>query len=138
MAARAFTSTTAPGDSNTPSASPSRFALTGNPLNLIIGRYAFNLEYQPAPHHSLMVTPHYDYLSGGLPSDGDCGGGSCTDTLNGGGAEIGYRFYSSTRGLDGFFGGPSLLIARHKLIFRNTSATHLLRVLKAGAQLAAQ
>jgi hypothetical protein len=91
---------------------PSRFALTFNPLNLIIGRYGFNFEYQPVPHHGLIFSPHYDHLSGDPSWDGEAT--LATDTLNGVGAELGYRYYSSSHGFDGFFAGPSLLIATYE------------------------
>jgi hypothetical protein len=92
----------------TPTPKAKRLALTLNPLNLIIGRYAFNFEYQPLLHHSLIITPHYDHSSN---AGGDCGG--CTDTLTGAGGEFGYRFYAGKQGFDGFFAGPSLLVARY-------------------------
>ncbi len=115
IATEAQGETSTPVQNGAPSPEPSRFALTFNPLNLIIGRYGFNFEYQPVLHHGLILTPHYDYLSGSLPDDGGCLNGNCTDTLNGVGAELGYRFYSGRHGFDGFFAGPSLLIARRKL-----------------------
>lgn len=102
--------TITPIQSDTPSPEPRQFAFTFNPLNLIIGRYGFNFEYQPVLHHGLIVTPHYDYSRSG---GSDCNG--CTDTLNGAGAEFGYRFYSGTHGFDGFFAGPSLLVAKYEV-----------------------
>lgn len=101
-------STTAPSQTETPIPQPKQLAITVNPLNLIIGRYAFNFEYEPLLHHSLIITPHYDYSSN---AGGDCGG--CTDTLTGAGGEFGYRFYAGKQGFDGFFAGPSLLVARY-------------------------
>jgi len=98
--------------SSSPFALPSLFALTSNPLSLLIGRYGVSFEYKPAPHHSLVLAPHYDYLSGNPGGDY---GYAYTDTLSGGGAELGYRFYSGALGFDGFFAGPSLLIAKHRL-----------------------
>lgn len=90
-----------------------QFAFTFNPLNLLIGRYGFNFEYQPVLHHGLIVTPHFDYLSGKVGTDA-CE--NCSDTLKGGGVELGYRFYSGKLGLDGFFLGPSLIVTWHRLI----------------------
>ena len=114
--------TVAPVQNTTPLSAPSRSALTGNPLNLIIRRFGFNFEYQPVLHQGLIVTPYYDYLSGSLAAEGDCQVNTCTRTLEGAGAELGYRFYSGVHGFDGFFAGPSLLIARRKLVSENTSA----------------
>jgi hypothetical protein len=104
--------TIAPIQSGAPSPEPRRFALTFNPLNLIIGRYGFNFEYQPVPHHGLIVSPHYDYYSENPQGDY---GYAFVDTLNGVGAELGYRFYSGKRGFEGFFAGPSLLLATNRV-----------------------
>jgi len=96
---------------------PKQFAFTVNALNLIvgyfgIGRYGFNFEYQPLPHHGLVVTPHFDHGNGAPNSDGSF---IVSDTLTGFGAELGYRFYSGTQGFNGFFAGPSLLIAKYDI-----------------------
>jgi hypothetical protein len=100
----------APTQINSPPPKPRRFAFTFNPLNLVIGRYGFNFEYQPAAHHSLVVTPHYDHAVADT-----MGEARITDHLDGAGAEIGYRYYTGTRGFEGFFIGPSLLLATHKI-----------------------
>jgi len=93
------------------------FAVTSNPLNLVIGRYGFNFEYQPVLHHGIIVSPHYDYLSGNPGQEGGSCNGRCAETLSGAGTEFGYRFYSGNRGFNGIFVGPSLIIARHKSRF---------------------
>ena len=96
------------------------FAVTFNPLNLLIGRYGFNFEYEPVPHHALVATPHYDYLNGEVGSDG-CSG-MCSLKLNGGGVELGYRFYSGERGFNGFFAGASLIVSRHELTYADSGS----------------
>jgi len=103
-----------------PSPAPKQFAFTFNPLNLFVGRFGFNFEYQPIPHHGLIVSPHYDHASGDPSYDAETT--SFTDTLNGVGAELGYRFYSGKQGFDGFFAGPSLFIATHKLTSTNAAS----------------
>ena len=103
-----------------PSPVPKQFAFTFNPLNLLVGRFGFNFEYQPVLHHGLIVSPHYDHASGDPSYDAETT--SFTDTLNGVGAELGYRFYSGHQGFDGFFAGPSLLIATHKLTRTNAAS----------------
>ena len=102
-----------------PEPTPARkqVALTFNPLNLLIGRYGFNFEYQPVPHHGIIVTPHYDHLSGGMGTDG-CNT-NCSSTLNGGGVELGYRYYFGEQGFDGFFLGPSLIVTQHRLTYED-------------------
>ena len=97
-----------------------QFAVTFNPLNLLIGRYGFNFEYEPVPHHALIFTPHYDYLSGEVGTDG-CSG-TCSLRLNGVGVELGYRFYSGEHGFNGFFAGPSLIVSRHKLTYADSGS----------------
>ncbi len=45
------------------------FAVTFNPLNLIINRYGVDLQLQLTRHHSIIIAPHYDYLSGQYDTD---------------------------------------------------------------------
>ena len=98
-----------------PKEAPKQFAITTNPLNLYIGRYAINFEYQPVLHHGLIVTPHYDHVNADL-SSWDANGNRITynDSFSGFGAELGYRFYSGYKGFNGFFASPSLLLATYK------------------------
>jgi hypothetical protein len=98
-----------------------RIALTVNALNLIVGRYAANLEYQPVPHHGVIVTPHFDHLSGDPLWDGSRG--HDRDTLTGGGVELGYRLYTGSRGFNGLFIGPSLLLASHETVLTRNVGT---------------
>jgi hypothetical protein len=109
---------TAPKSETEPAPTWKQVAITFNPLNLLIGRYGFNFEYEPVPHHALIITPHYDYLSGDVGTDG-CSG-NCSLMLNGGGVELAYRFYSGERGFNGFFVGPSLIVSRHKLTYADS------------------
>jgi hypothetical protein len=80
----------------------------GNPLDFIIGRYALDLEYLPAPHHALHATPYYMYALPGVD-----------DQLTGFGAEVGYRYYTGAYGPHGFFAGASLLVASLEYIHGN-------------------
>lgn len=96
---------------------PKKFAFTFNPLNLLIGRYGFNFEYQAVPHHGLIVTPHFDHIA---LSESDS---PYTDTLNGMGVELGYRFYTGSKGFNGFFVGPSLLLAKGSVDYEASGST---------------
>src|SRR5580692_2516697 len=73
-------------------------ALQGNPLGLAIGRYSADLEYLPAPHHALHLSPVGYFALPGV-----------ADELTGGGAEMGYRWYSGLYGPHGFFLGASFI-----------------------------
>ena len=94
---------------------PKQFAITANPLNLIIGRYGINFEYQPILHHGLILSPHYDSVNEDV-NGSDINGHLQTykDSFTGFGAELGYRFYSGDKGFNGFFVSPSLLLASYK------------------------
>jgi hypothetical protein len=72
--------------------------LQGNPLGVIIGRYSADLEYLPVPHHALHLTPVGYFALPGV-----------ADELVGGGAEVGYRWYSGLYGPHGFFLGASFI-----------------------------
>jgi hypothetical protein len=74
-------------------------AIQGNPLGVVIGRYSADLEYLPAPHHALHLTPVGYFALPGV-----------ADQYFGYGAEVGYRWYSSADGPSGFFLGGSVLI----------------------------
>ena len=80
----------------------------GNPLAFAIGRYSMDLEYLPAPHHALHLTPLYYYALPGTD-----------DQLTGYGAEVGYRFYTGWHGPHGFFAGGSLIVAGFEYIHGN-------------------
>jgi len=73
-------------------------AVQGNPLGVIIGRYSADLEYLPAPHHALHLSPVGYFALPGV-----------ADELTGFGAEMGYRWYSGLYGPHGFFLGASLI-----------------------------
>jgi hypothetical protein len=81
-----------------------RIGLELNPLGFAIGRYSINVEYMLARHHALILTPFYD-------STGVTVNGADIATLNGFGAELGYRFYTGSKGMNGFYVGPSVLFA---------------------------
>ena len=81
-----------------------RIGLELNPLGFAIGRYSINVEYMLARHHALILTPFYD-STGVKVNDVDVG------SLNGFGAELGYRFYTGSKGMNGFYVGPSVLFA---------------------------
>jgi len=73
------------------------FSVTGNALNVFLFRLSANFEYLPVPHHAIMITPSI----GGIPG-----------LLGMTGIEVGYHFYSGSKGANGFFVGPSLLAYR--------------------------
>ncbi len=93
---------------------PKQFAITTNPLNLYIGRYGINFEYQPTLHHGLILSPHYDHINADVSYSINGQSGTAVDNFSGFGAEIGYRFYSGEKGFNGFFASPSLLVASYK------------------------
>lgn len=74
------------------------FALTLNPLSLILTRVGINVEYMLARHHGIMVNPFFQSISA------DSGQLSTKYTNVGG--ELAYHFYTGNRGANGFFVGP--------------------------------
>lgn len=81
-----------------------KLGLELNPLGFAIGRYSLNVEYMLARHHALILTPFFDSTAIKV---NDINVGS----LTGFGGELGYRFYTGDRGMNGFFIGPSVLFA---------------------------
>jgi len=87
-----------------------QFAIVLNPLATAISRYSIQGEYLPAMHHAITLNPFYTHASIKATANGsevDLG------SLSGFGGELGYRFYSGSKGPNGFFVGPSFLFASY-------------------------
>jgi hypothetical protein len=81
-----------------------------NPLAATIGRYSIQGEYLPLPHHAITLNPFYTHAPVTVTVGGkDVDAGS----LDGFGGELGYRFYTGTKGPNGFFVGPSFILASY-------------------------
>lgn len=79
-------------------------ALTLNPITLVLGRFGLNAEYLPVPHHGIMINPYYSSAS--LETE------TVSTSYESFGGELGYHFYTGTRGANGFFAGPSFVFTR--------------------------
>jgi len=100
-----------------PEPEPKHFNIMLNPLGFFIGRYSIQGEYLPALHHAITLTPFYTHAPVKVTVNGqEIDGGS----LNGGGAELGYRFYTGKKGPNGFFVGPSFLFGSYTQSFEGT------------------
>lgn len=89
-----------------------RWSIELNPIGVSIGRYSVQGEFMLAKHHAVTLNPFFQYksISGTVNGqDVDLG------TLSGGGAEAGYRFYTGSKGANGFFIGPSVLFAAYSV-----------------------
>jgi hypothetical protein len=93
-----------------------RISLEVNPLGLTIGRYSISGEYMLARHHALTLSPFFTSTSIKV-NDKEIG------SLSGFGGELGYRFYTGSKGANGFFVGPSALFASYtsESVVGNTS-----------------
>jgi hypothetical protein len=67
-----------------------------------IERIGVNAEYLPARHHGIMVNPFVQFTSAGSDA-------LKTSYTNFGG-ELGYHYYTGTKGANGFFIGPSAIV----------------------------
>ena len=108
------------------------FAVEANPLGLFIGHYSVNVEWLPAMHHALVLNPHYDSVTAEVTvSDGTNSVATFEENFTGGGAELGYRYYTGRAGPNGFFVGPSLLLGAYTASnsdFTGSEATSFSRV----------
>lgn len=87
-----------------------RISLELNPLGFAIGRYSIQGEYMLARHHAVTLNPFYAHAPVTVTVNGkDIDAGS----LNGFGGELGYRFYTGSKGANGFFVGPSVLFGSY-------------------------
>lgn len=94
-----------------PPEEPHPITLLFHPLGLFWGHYSISVEYQPVLHHAITLNPFYNNAPVKVTTNGveeDLG------SLYGGGAELGYKFYTGRKGPNGFFVGPSLLFASYK------------------------
>jgi len=112
VAQPALSTSTAPQDRPTDSAPVKDFksiALEANPLAATIGRYSLQVEWLPATHHAIVVNPHFDSVSASVT----VGNISGSESFTGFGGELGYRYYTGTKGPTGLFIGPSLLVGHY-------------------------
>ncbi len=97
---------------------PKQFAIIANPLGVFLGRYSIQAEYLPALHHAVTLNPFYNHTSVKATTNGveqDLG------SLNGFGAELGYKYYSGKKGPNGFFVSPSFLFASYSSSLQGTA-----------------
>jgi hypothetical protein len=84
------------------------FSIELNPLGIAIGRYSLQGEYLPAAHHAITLNPFYTHAPVTVTVNGkDIDAGA----LDGFGGELGYRFYTGSKGPNGFYIGPSVILA---------------------------
>jgi hypothetical protein len=87
-------------------------AITGNPLSLLIGRFGGNVEIVAAAHHAIVGSAYAQVFPVGIvrgmmpPEVRD----RVRDPPVTVGGELGYRLYSGSRGTEGLFVGPSLVV----------------------------
>jgi hypothetical protein len=89
------------------------FALEANPLAAAIGRYSIQGEWLPAVHHAIVLNPHFDRVNANVSESIGGGSASFSEGFTGFGSELGYRFYTGEKGPNGFYVGPSLLVAHY-------------------------
>ncbi len=99
---------------NEPAPARRLFAIEWNPVALIIHRLSANLEIAPVDHHALTLNGYYFNTRTDTFTDLEDGTLVTTRSqrFDGGGGEIGYRYYAGRGGLRGFFAGPSFTLAR--------------------------
>jgi hypothetical protein len=79
-----------------------------NPLGLVLGgRFSINGEWAPVAHHALVVSPHFIHTTANIATAPRM---TASETFTGVGSEIGYRYYTGHRGMNGVFFGPSLIL----------------------------
>lgn len=83
------------------------FAIEWSPLGIISGgRLSLNLEWAPVTHNVIVVSPHIVRTSVDIATDSDT---TAQHTFTGFGGELGYRYYTGRRGMNGVFIGPSFI-----------------------------
>lgn len=108
------------------------FALTINPLSLILTRVGVNFEYMFAKHHGLGLNPFFQSIS--------VGDEPIKTSYTNFGAELGYRFYTGSRGANGFFVGPfaTFISSTAKASTATTSAESSISIYGGGVDIGGQ
>lgn len=89
------------------------------PLGLFVGgRVSFNLEWAPATHHVIVLSPHFVHTSADIAVAGDA---TQSQSFTGFGGELGYRYYTGHRGMNGIFIGPSLITGFYEANLPNSN-----------------
>lgn len=84
------------------------FAIEYDPLGLFLGgRVSFNMEWAPATHHVIQLSPHIVHTTTNVATGSDT---TMQQAFSGVGTELGYRYYTGHRGMNGVFVGPSLIL----------------------------
>jgi hypothetical protein len=105
--------------------------ITANPLSFILTRFGANLEYLPTEHHALVVNPYFQSYT---VSDGINGVSASTSYTTIGG-EVGYHYYTGSKGANGFFVGPSLVLNHVGVSTKANNATASSSIMSYGAAL---
>ncbi|MDP9149826.1 MAG: DUF3575 domain-containing protein [Myxococcota bacterium] len=83
------------------------FAIELNPIGLFAaGRLSLSAEWVPVTHHAIVISPHIVHTTNEVAVSG---GATQSQAYTGFGGEIGYRYYTGHRGMNGVFVGPSLI-----------------------------
>lgn len=82
-----------------------RAAILLNPLGAGFGRFSVQVDVMVTRHHALTVNPFFFYSP--AIANGDVLGARLAV-----GGELGYRFYTGSRGPNGFFVGSSVIVGR--------------------------
>lgn len=82
-------------------------AVSLNPLGLIVGgRFSITGEWAPVTHHVIALSPHVVNTSADIAVSAN---NTQNQTYTGFGGEVGYRYYTGHKGMNGIFIGPSVI-----------------------------
>lgn len=104
-----------------------RITVEWNPVSLFaIGKLSANVVIVPVDHHSLVLSPFYQWATTQpivVFNNEGVGTQLPQQKFDGLGGEIGYRYYTGLGGPRGFFAGPSLILAGMSAKAQNGSTT---------------
>jgi hypothetical protein len=133
----AETVTTVARDAERATDKPGRYAVFAvelYPLGLLVGgRVSVQAEWVPVTHHALVVNPHFVHTSADVAVTPDR---TERQTFTGVGTELGYRYYTGHRGMNGVFFGPSAIVGLYSasLLDGNQTFTNLGIAVDVGVQ----
>ena len=94
------------------------FAIEYDPLGLFLGgRFSLNAEWAPATHHVIQVSPHIVHTTTDMATGANT---TVQQAFSGVGTELGYRYYTGHRGMNGVLVGPSLILGFYNASLPNS------------------
>ncbi len=90
-----------------------QWGIAANPLSTIVGRYGIDVTYMIAQHQGIVLNPFYQHVSADVTSSSGGVTTTSSSTFSGFGGELGYRYFTGDKAMNGFYIGPSFIFGSY-------------------------